>query len=56
MLHFKPLHASVVPILFILFLNNISAQVTKMPAYPLSTPDPYFSVWSFTDELNKANT
>ena len=28
----------------------------RMPAYPLIIGDPYFNVWSFTDELNSENT
>ncbi len=41
---------------FFISLFNVSAQVTKMPAYPLITHDPYFSIWSFTDKLNESNT
>jgi hypothetical protein len=39
-----------------IFLFNVTAQVSKMPAYPLITHDPYFSIWSFTDKLNESNT
>ena len=50
--YFKPLST----ILFFIFFVDANAQVTKMPAYPLITHDPYFGIWSFTDKLNESNT
>jgi len=41
---------------FHLSLFTLTAQVNKAPAYPLVVHDPYFSIWSFSDNLNESTT
>ncbi|MFT4093888.1 MAG: DUF4965 domain-containing protein [Niabella sp.] len=49
---FKPLICLVV----CLSCVTVYSQTSKAPAYPLITHDPYFSIWSFTDDLAASPT
>ena len=38
------------------WMSHVNAQVSKAPAYPLAVHDPYFSIWSSTDQVNESTT
>ncbi|MFA6086557.1 glutaminase domain-containing protein [Mucilaginibacter sp.] len=40
----------------VIFSWNLAAAQSKLPAYPLITHNPYFSIWSNTDKLNESLT
>jgi hypothetical protein len=41
---------------FIIACTGITKAQDKMPAYPLITHNPYFSIWSNTDKLAESVT
>jgi hypothetical protein len=43
-------------ILLLISFVTTWAQLTKAPSYPLVTHDPYFSIWSNTDQLSASPT
>src|SRR5689334_14701592 len=49
-------HLSITAALLIYAFIPAMAQVSQMPAYPLITHNPYFSIWSGTDQLNESET
>ena len=52
----KKIVLSILSFIFICCAFYANAQVSKAPAYPLITHNPYFSIWSFSDELNASTT
>ncbi len=42
--------------LVVFFCHTAISQIQKAPAYPLVVHDPYFSIWSFTDQANASVT
>ena len=42
--------------LVVFFCHAAFSQIQKAPAYPLVVHDPYFSIWSFTDQANGSVT
>ena len=50
------MYKSALSFLAVILCLIVNGQVSRMPAYPLVTHDPYFSIWSFNDKLNEGVT